>query len=127
VTTQEFLAAVQRAGGPTTRKDAEQWIGAVLRALVQLAPDTETRRQFITQLPGPLKAPLLAEPAHPLLMNREAFIGHVGAALDIHAPEAERAVHAVYSALRLAISGNELAEFEARVPRDVAALLARTA
>jgi uncharacterized protein (DUF2267 family) len=78
----EFLAQVKAAGGLSSAKEAERWSKAVLTALVDLAPDSETRRQFITQLPGFLKTPLLVEPPRLLLMEHEAFIQHIGAALE---------------------------------------------
>jgi uncharacterized protein (DUF2267 family) len=121
----QFLAAVQRAGGLETAKEADRWAAAVLGALVQLVPDAESRRQLVTQLPGRLKTRLLAEPVRPLVMSGEAFIQHVAAALDVHAPEAERALHTVYGVLREAVSTGELTDFEARIPRDIAAILAR--
>jgi len=46
----EFLRRLQTPGAPT-RKDAERVATAVLSALSHLAPDSATRRQFITQLP----------------------------------------------------------------------------
>jgi uncharacterized protein (DUF2267 family) len=57
-------------------------------------------------------------------MDQEALIQHVGAALDVHAPEARGAVLAVWRTIRQAVAAGELADFQARVPRDVAALLA---
>ena len=83
------------------------------------------RRQFITQLPGFLKTPLLAEPPRLLVMEHEAFIQHIGAALEVHASEAERALTSVWSVLRKAISAGEMADFQARVPKDVGSYLAR--
>ena len=96
---------------------------AVLSALSRLAPDSQTRRQFVTQLPGVVKARVLAMPPHPLVMDREALIQHVAAALDAHAPEAERALRAVYAVVRAAVSQGELEDFEAKIPADVAVLL----
>ncbi len=58
-----------------------------------------------------------------LLMNRVAFLQHVGAALDLHAPEAQQAMRAVWKVMRKAVSAGEIADFEARMPQDVAALL----
>jgi uncharacterized protein (DUF2267 family) len=121
----EFLAQVKAAGGLSSAKEAERWSKAVLTALIDLAPDSETRRQFITQLPGFLKTLLLAEPPRLLVMEHEAFIQHIGAALEVHASEAERALTCVWSVLRKAISAGEMADFQARVPKDVASYLAR--
>jgi uncharacterized protein (DUF2267 family) len=56
-------------------------------------------------------------------MDRDALVQHVGATLDVHAPEARRALRAVWSVVRRAVSTGELADFESRVPRDVAAFL----
>jgi uncharacterized protein (DUF2267 family) len=120
---QQFVDEVQAAAGLPSRKDAERWAKAVASALAQLAPDAETRRQFITQLPGILKSHLQAETRAPLVMEREALIQHVGAALGVHAPEARRALLVVWGVIRRAVSAGELADFEARVPRDVAAFL----
>ena len=121
----EFLAQVKAAGGLSSTKEAERWSKAVLTALIDLAPDSETRRQFITQLPGFLKTPLLAERPRLLVMEHDAFIQHIGAALEVHASEAERALTSVWSVLRKAISAGEMADFQARVPKDVASYLAR--
>ncbi len=123
----EFVAQVQAAGELSSAKEAERWSRAVLMALVDLAPDSETRRQFITQLPGFLKTSLLAEAPRTLLMDHEALLQRIGAALETHAPEAERALTCVWSVLRKAVSAGELADFQARVPKDVASYLARVA
>jgi uncharacterized protein (DUF2267 family) len=123
VNDQQFLSEVQAAAGLSTRKDAERWAKAVAGALADLAPDAETRRQFITQLPGVLKSHLQTETRPALLMDREALIQHVGAALGVHAPEARRALLAVWGVVRRAVSAGELADLESRVPRDVAAFL----
>jgi uncharacterized protein (DUF2267 family) len=120
---QQFLSEVQAAAGLSTRKDAERWAKAVAGALADLAPDAETRRQFITQLPRVLKSHLRTETRPALLMGREALIQHVGAALGVHAPEARQALLAVWRVIRHAVSAGELADFEAKVPTDVAALL----
>lgn len=53
---------------------------AMLVALGHLLPDPESRRCFASQLPEPLKSRLLAEAPRGLLMNREAFVRHLGAA-----------------------------------------------
>ena len=119
----QFLAEVQAAGELSSAKEAERWSKAVLIALMDLAPDSETRRQFITQLPGFLKTPLLAEAPRALLMDHEALLQRIGAALQTHASEAERALTCVWSALRKAVSAGELADFQARAPKDVGAYL----
>jgi uncharacterized protein (DUF2267 family) len=121
----EFLAEIQAGGGLTSAKQAERWSRAVATALLDVAPDSETRRQFITQLPGFLKAPLLAEAPRGLLMDQEALLQHIGAALGAHASEGERALRCVWRVLRRAISAGEIADFQARVPRDIAAYLER--
>ena len=122
-----FLAQVQAAGELSSPKEAERWAKAVLTALIDLAPDSETRRQFITQLPGFLKTPLLAEAPRGLLMDHETLLQRIGAALEAHTSEAERALTCVWSVLRKAISAGEIADFQARVPKDVASYLARLA
>ena len=119
----EFFRRVQALSALPTRKDAERVSAAVLSALSHLAPDSQTRRQFVTQLPGSLKNRILAEPPRSLLMDREALIQHVGATLDAHAPEAQRLLRAVYAVLRTAVSPGELEDFEARIPKDVTTLL----
>ncbi|HSF04991.1 MAG TPA: DUF2267 domain-containing protein [Methylomirabilota bacterium] len=126
MTKEQFLSRVQAAGGLADPKEAERWSRAVLSALAQLAPDSQTRRQLIAQLPGFLKRPLLTETPRALLMGGEALIQHVAATLDIHAPTAERAVRSVYGVLRGAVSAGELADFEARLPPDAARLLEST-
>lgn len=120
----DFVKRVRESGAPDG-KEAERWATAVLVAFAHLLPDSEARRHFASQLPGPFKSRLLAEAPRALLMNREAFVGHVGAALDVHAAEAERALHAVYGVLKQALSPGEIAAFEARIPTDVAGLLER--
>jgi uncharacterized protein (DUF2267 family) len=123
----QFLAQVKTAGGLSSAKEAERWSKAVLTALADLAPDSETRRQLITQLPAFLKTQLLDEPPRGLLMDHEAFTQRIGAALGAHASTAEKALTAVWGVLRRAISAGELADFQARIPKDVAAHLARMA
>lgn len=120
---QAFLDAVQAAVALPTRKETERWVKAVAGALVDVAPDSETRRQLIAQLPGFLKSYLTERRPSGLLMSREALIQHVGAALDVHAPEAERALLTVWGVMRRAVSEGERADFEARVPKDIAAFL----
>jgi uncharacterized protein (DUF2267 family) len=120
---QDFLSEVRAAAELPSATEAERWSKAVASALVDLAPDSETRRHLITQLPGFLKSHLRAQPVRSLLMDREAVIQHVGAALDLHAPAARRATLAVWSVIRRAVAPGELRDFAARVPRDVATLL----
>jgi len=120
---QEFISQVQAAAGLTDRVEAERWAKAVIGALAELAPDSETQRQLVTQLPGFLKSHVQASARRSLVMDREALIQHVGAALDLHAPDARRALLAVWAVIRRSVSEGELADYEARVPKDVAALL----
>jgi uncharacterized protein (DUF2267 family) len=123
MTNEEFLKRIQDAGAHSP-EEAGRAAAAVVVALSHLLPDAESRRHFASQMPGPLKARLLAEAPRALLMNRDAFVKHVGAALDVHAADAERLLHAVYRALKEAVSAGQIAEFESRVPKDVAVLLA---
>jgi uncharacterized protein (DUF2267 family) len=57
------------------------------------------------------------------LMNRDAFIRHIGAGLDVHAGEAERVLGAVYDVLTEAISAGEISEFERQIPPEIGAFL----
>lgn len=123
----QFLSEVQAAAALPSPKEAERWSKAVLGALTHLVSDSMTRRHFITQLPGFVKRPLLAEPPQSLLMDPEALIQHVGARLGTRPPEAERALAAVWGVLRRAIAAGELEDFQARIPEDVAAYLRRLA
>jgi uncharacterized protein (DUF2267 family) len=115
----------RRAGACSlaTRKDAERCAKAVAIALADLAPDSQTRRRFISQLPRVLKSALQAETPSGLMMDREALIQHVAAALDVHAPEGRRALLAVWGVIRRSVSQGEIAAFQAHLPRDIAALL----
>lgn len=119
----EFISQVQAAADLSDRKEAARWAKAVAGALADLAPDAETRRQLTTQLPGFLKSHLQAQARRSLVMDRDALVQHVGAALGLHAPDARRAVLAVWGVVKHAVTPGELADFEARVPKDVAALL----
>jgi uncharacterized protein (DUF2267 family) len=121
----EFLAKVQKLGGLGSPTDAERWSTTTVRALAQLAPEPEQRRHFISQLPGFLKSPLHDEPPAPLLMDRDAFVQHLAAELGTHAPDGERALRAVYQVLKEAVSPGQIAEFEAHIPKDIAAFLER--
>jgi uncharacterized protein (DUF2267 family) len=58
-------------------------------------------------------------------MDHEALLHRIGAALEAHAPEAERALTCVWRVLGKAISAGELEDFQARLPKDVASHLAR--
>lgn len=122
---EDFVTRVQQSGALGSRTEAEQWVAAVLSSLSHLLPDSETRRHFASQLPAPLKSRLLDEAPRSLLMDRNAYLQHLGSGLGMHAPEAERALRAVYGVLKRAVSTGEIADFEARVPKDIAALLAR--
>ena len=121
----EFLAQVQAGGALPGPKDAERWATATLRALTQLLPEAELRRHFISQLPSFLKSRLRDEPPPALPMDRGALFQHVGAALGEHASEGQRAVRVVYGVLKAALSPGQIAEFQAHVPKEIAALLVR--
>jgi uncharacterized protein (DUF2267 family) len=99
----------------------------VLTSLTHLLPDAETRRHFISQFPGPLKSRLLDEAPRSLSMNRDAFLQHLARALDAHAPAAETALRVVYAVVKEAVSPGEIADFEAHLPKEIAALLERAA
>jgi uncharacterized protein (DUF2267 family) len=123
----EFLARIQELGGLPSREEADRWAMVVLLALIHLLPDRHKRRRLITQLPGTIKERLRDEPPGASLMDVNAFVQHVAAGLDVHAPEGERAVRAVYRALGEAVSPGELVKVEAHLPKDVVGLLTRTA
>jgi len=118
-----FLLRVQQSAALPSSKEAERWTIAVLTVLSHVLPDSEARRHFASQLPGFLKSRLHAEPPRGLRMTRDAFLQHLGATLGVHAPEAERALTAVFGVFREAISAGEVADLEARLPREIAALL----
>jgi uncharacterized protein (DUF2267 family) len=120
----EFLARVEQAGALPSRKEAERRAKAVVSALAQMVPDSESRRHFATQLPGFLKSHLLAERPRYLKMTDDALLQHIGRALEMHVPEAQRTLRTVYGVLRQAVPG-ELADFEARIPKHIASLLGR--
>lgn len=119
----DFLARVQELGGLASPKEARRWATEVLRAIAHLLPEAQVRRHFISQLPGALKARLLAEPPRALLMDRGAFVQHVAAALGVHAADGERALRIVYRVLKEAVSPGQVAQFEAHIPKDIAAHL----
>jgi uncharacterized protein (DUF2267 family) len=123
----EFLARIQALGGLPSREEADRWAMTVLLALIRLLPDRHKRRRLVTQLPGTVKARLLAEPPGALLMDLDTFLQHVAAGLGTHAPEGERALRVVYRALREAVSAGDLAKVEAHLPRDVVGFLTPTA
>jgi uncharacterized protein (DUF2267 family) len=123
----DFFERVQRSGSLSSVEEAEQWSTAVLRSLTHLLPDAESRRHFVSQLPGPLKSRLLDEPPRSLSMDRDAFLQHLASALGVHAPTAERALRVVYAVVKEAVSAGEIDDLEAHVPRDIAALLKRAA
>lgn len=121
----DFLARVQRAGALESPKEAERRSKAVLTALAQMLPDSESRRHFASQLPAFLKSHLLAERPRYLKMTPDALLQHIGRRLDAHAPEAKRMLHAVYGVLREAVGPGGTADFEQHIPKDIAALLPR--
>ena len=124
--TEDFVARVQQSESLSSRTEAERWVAAVLTSLSHLLPDSETRRHFVSQLPGRLKSRLLDEAPRSLLMDRDAFLQHLGSGLGTHAPAAETALRAVYGVLKQAVSAGEIADFEAHIPKDIAALLERS-
>ncbi len=119
----EFLSRVQQSAALSSPKEAERWAVEVLRTLSHVLPNPEARRHLASQLPGFLKSRLRAEPPRGLQMTRDAFIQHLGAALGVHAPEAERALAAVLGVFREAVSAGEVADIEAHLPPDIADLL----
>lgn len=120
----EFLSRLQRSAGLESPKEAERQSVAVLIALSHVLPDSEARRHFVSQLPGFLKSRLAEEHPRSLLLTRDAFLQHLGRALDVHAPEAERVLTTVFGVLREAVSAGDL---EAHLPKEIAALLERKA
>jgi uncharacterized protein (DUF2267 family) len=121
----DFLSKVQRSAGLESPKEAERRSVAVLTALSHVLPDSEARRHFASQLPGFLKSRLAEERPRGLLLTRDAFLQHVGGALGVHAPEAERALSTVFGVLREAVSAGQVGDLEAHLPREIAALLER--
>lgn len=121
----EFLARVQTSGALESPKDAEQRSKAVVTVLAQMLPNAESRRHFAAQLPAFLKSHLLAERARYLTMTPDAFLQHIGRTLDAHAPEAKRTLRVVYGVLKEAVAPGGIADFEQRIPKDIAALLPR--
>lgn len=122
---QEFVVRVREVGRLADPAEARRWSLVALRALADLFPDAETRRHFLSQLPGGLKATLRGEPPRGLLMDPHALAQHVGAALDLHAAAGERVLRTVYAVLKEALGPGQLADFQRRVPADVAHFLDR--
>lgn len=122
---EDFVTHVQQSATLSSRTEAERWVAAVLTSLSHLLPDSEARRHFVSELPGPLKSRLLEEEPRSLLMDRDGFLQHVASRLGTHAHEAETALRAVYGVLKQAVSAGEIADFEAHIPKDIAALLER--
>ena len=122
---EDFIARAQGAVALGSPKDALRIARTVLVALADLLPDSESRRRFATQLPGALKAHVASQSPRSLLMDLNAFLQHVGAGLGARAPEAARVVRAVWSVVREAVAAGEVADFQARVPKDIAAWLGR--
>jgi uncharacterized protein (DUF2267 family) len=120
-----FLGRVQELGALATRQDADRWSMAVLKALCDLLADAETRRHFLSQLPGTLKARLLNEKPGTYDMDPDTLVQRVAAALGVHALEGERALRAVYRVIKEAVSPGQLAEYEGRLPKDLAVFLER--
>ncbi len=121
----DFLSRVQESAGLESAKEAERRSVAVLTTLSHVLPDSETRRHFASQLPGFLKARLAEERPRALVLTRDAFLQHLGRALGVHAPEAERALTSVVGVLREAVSAGQVGDLEAHLPREIAALLER--
>jgi uncharacterized protein (DUF2267 family) len=120
-----FLERVQHLGALASRQDADRWSMAVLGALCDLLADAETRRHFLTQLPGTFKARLLTEEPGTYDMDPDTLVQRIAATLGVHAPEGERALRAVYRVIKEAVSPGQVAEYEARLPKDVAVFLER--
>jgi uncharacterized protein (DUF2267 family) len=119
----EFLSHVQKAAALGNPKEAERLSVAVVKTLSDVLPDSETRRHFAAQLPGFLKSRVDEEPPRRLVMTRDAFLQHLGRALGVHAPEAERALTAVFGVLRETVSSGQIDDLEAHLPGEIAALL----
>jgi len=119
----DFLSRVQQAAGLESPKEAERRSVAVLTALSHVLPDSEARRHFASQLPGFLKSRLAEEHTRGLLFTGDAFLQHLGHALGVHAPEAERTLTSVFGVLRDAVSRGQVGELETHLPRGIASLL----
>ncbi len=125
MTKREFLSRVQRTAGLDSPKEAERRSTAVVTALGHLLADSQTRRHFASQLPGFLKSRLIEEQPRGLVLTRDAFLQHLGRALGVHAPEAERTFTAVFGVLREAVSAGQIDDLRAHLPRAIAGLLER--
>ncbi len=121
----EFLSRVQQLADLESPKEAERRSVAVLTALTHVLPDSEARRHFASQLPGFLKSRLAEERPRGLVLTGDAFLQHLGRALGVHAPEAERALTSVFGVLREAVSAGQVGDLEAHLPKEIAALLER--
>jgi uncharacterized protein (DUF2267 family) len=121
----EFLSRVQQLDDLESPKEAERRSVAVLTALTHVLPDSEVRRHFASQLPGFLKSRLAEERPRALVLTGDAFLQHLGRALGVHAPEAERALTSVVGVLREAVSAGQVDDLEAHLPKEIAALLER--
>ncbi|HSL48007.1 MAG TPA: DUF2267 domain-containing protein [Candidatus Deferrimicrobiaceae bacterium] len=121
----DFLARVQESAGLDSPKEAERQSVAVLTALLHVLPDSEARRHFTSQLPGFLKSRLAEERPRGLVLTGDAFLQHLGRALHVHAPEAERVLMTVFGVLRQAVSAGQVSDLEAHLPKEIAALLER--
>ncbi len=119
----DFLSRVQQSAGLESTKEAERRSVAVVTALSHVLPDSEARRHFASQLPGFLKSRLAEERPRGLLLTGDAFLQHLGSALGVHAPEAERTLTSVFGVLRDAVSRGQVGDLEAHLPREIAALL----
>jgi uncharacterized protein (DUF2267 family) len=119
----EFLSRVQEAAGLESAKEAERQSVAVVTALTHVLPDAEARRHFAAQLPGFLKSRLAEERPRGLLLTRDAFLQHLGRSLGVHAPEAGRALAAVFGVLRDAVSAGQVGDLRAHLPKEIAAAL----
>lgn len=121
---QTFLDQARRAADIGIGEESERRVIAIVMVLSHLLSDSAQRRHFVSQLPGFLKSPLLAEarPA-PLAWSRDGFLQHVAAALGTHAAQAEAMLRGVYSVLQAALSPGQIAEFEAQVPAEIRAVL----
>lgn len=121
-----FLERVRQAAGGGDAEVAEREAVAVIVALSHLLADSAGRRHFASQLPGFLKAPLLAERRPvPTEWTRDGFVQHVAAGLGTHAARAEAVLRDIYAVLQEAISPGQIAEFEAQLPADIRTLLHR--